>query len=99
VTGLDCRIGVPNGPLATDEELPKKVLDELTSPLFATGIGLLVIGIATPEYHAASNENRSKLDVAGISQNGRSRSGFLAKLVKFISDDSNVNVYEKDYTK
>src|SRR5690606_36710011 len=52
VTGLDCRVGFPNEHLAKNEELPKKVFDELMSPLFAAGIGLLIKGIETAEYHS-----------------------------------------------
>src|SRR5690606_16298807 len=100
VTGLDCRIGFPNEHLAKNEELPKKVFDELKSPLYATGIGLLIKGIETAEYNNAdSKEKAGKADVAGITEVGRKHFGFLDRLVKFISDDSNVNVDDKDYTR
>lgn len=45
VTGLDCRIGYPNEHLAKNEVLAKNIYDELKSPLYATGIGLLIKGI------------------------------------------------------
>ena len=50
VTGLDCRVGYPNEHLAKNEVLPKNVYDELQSPVFATGIGLLIKGIQKMEY-------------------------------------------------
>ena len=50
VTGLDCRIGYPNEHLAKNEVLPKNVYEELQSPMFATGIGLLIKGIQKMEY-------------------------------------------------
>src|ERR1700712_1250859 len=50
VTGLDCRIGYPNEHLAKNEVLPKPTYEELQSPMFATGIGLLIKGIQKMEY-------------------------------------------------
>jgi len=50
VTGLDCRVGYPNEHLAKNEELPKNIYEELQSPTFATGIGLLIKGIQKMEY-------------------------------------------------
>ena len=51
VTGLDCRVGYPNEHLAKNELLPKNVYEELQSPTFATGIGLLIKGIQKMEYN------------------------------------------------
>ena len=50
VTGLDCRVGYPNEHLAKNELLPKNVYEEMQSPTFATGIGLLIKGIQKMEY-------------------------------------------------
>lgn len=52
VTGLDCRVGYPNEHLAKNELLPKNIYDELKSPLFATGIGLLIKGIQKGEQQS-----------------------------------------------
>jgi len=49
VTGLDSRIGYPNEHLAKNEILPKSVYDEFKSPMYATGIGLLIKGIQKAE--------------------------------------------------
>src|SRR6476469_8339671 len=49
VTGLDCRIGYPNEHLAKNEVLAKNVYDDLKSPMYATGIGLLIKGICKAE--------------------------------------------------
>jgi cell division protein FtsA len=49
VTGLDSRIGYPNEHLAKNDVLPKNVYDELKSPMYATGIGLLIKGIQKAE--------------------------------------------------
>jgi cell division protein FtsA len=40
VTGMDVRIGYPN------EHLAKGTIEELTSPMYATGIGLVIEGIS-----------------------------------------------------
>ena len=45
VTGLDCRVGYPNEHLAKNETLPKNVYEDLKSPMYATGIGLLIKGV------------------------------------------------------
>lgn len=52
ITGIDCRIGYPNEHLAKNEVLPKNIYDELTSPMYATGIGLLIKGILAEEEEA-----------------------------------------------
>jgi len=49
VTGLDCRVGYPNEHLAKNDVLPKNIYEELQSPTFATGIGLLIKGIQKME--------------------------------------------------
>lgn len=51
VTGLDCRVGFPNEHLAKNETLPKNVYEDLQSPTYATGIGLLIKGIQKMEYY------------------------------------------------
>src|SRR5690606_21109535 len=49
ITGIDCRIGFPNEHLAKNDELPKNVFDDLKSPQYATGIGLLIKGVEEEE--------------------------------------------------
>jgi len=97
VTGLDCRVGFPNEHLAKNEELPKKVFDELKSPLYATGIGLLIKGIENAEYSEEVEKGKEK-PIKVAAEAGKSRFGFLDHIVKFISDD-NVNVDDRDYTR
>lgn len=45
ITGMDTRIGFPNEHLAHDSD------EELSSPIFATGVGLLMSGIEDLEKH------------------------------------------------
>lgn len=95
VTGLECRIGFPNEHLAKNGELPKKIFDELKSPLFATGIGLLIKGIEATEYEDESNTEREQTTKT-VTSAGKARFGFLDRLKTFINDD-NVNVDDNDY--
>lgn len=95
VTGLECRIGFPNEHLAKNGELPKKVFDELKSPLFATGIGLLIKGIEATEYEDESTAERQQTTKT-VTSAGKARFGFLDRLKTFINDD-NVNVDDNDY--
>jgi cell division protein FtsA len=95
VTGLECRVGFPNEHLAKNEELPKKIFDELKSPLFATGIGLLIKGIEATEYEDESNVAKQQTTKT-VTDDGKLRFGFLDRLKTFISDD-NVNVDDNDY--
>ena len=95
VTGLECRVGFPNEHLAKNEELPKKIFDELKSPLYATSIGLLIKGIEANEYEDESKEDKEET-TKKVANEGRIRFGLLDTLKKFISDDS-MNVEDNDY--
>lgn len=98
VTGLECRIGFPNEHLAKNAELPKKSFDDLKSPLYATGIGLLIKGIEAAEY--VEEESKSgKTTIKKVTEKGKSRFGLLEKLVRFINDDGLMDVDDKEYTR
>jgi cell division protein FtsA len=92
VTGLDCRVGYPNEHLAKNELLPKNVYEELQSPTFATGIGLLIKGIQKMEYndHAPATED---VKVTKTKYTEDKKFGLLGKLLesgkRFIKDDIN----------
>ena len=45
ITGMDTRIGYPNEHLAGDSE------EEIASPLYATGVGLLMSAVASDAKH------------------------------------------------
>lgn len=98
VTGLDSRIGYPNEHLAKNEVLPKNVYDELKSPMFATGIGLLIKGIQKAEEVA---ESSTKATVVGEKPKPAEKSkkafGLFDKILqsgaKFIKDD----IKDEDY--
>lgn len=97
VTGLDCRIGYPNEHLAKNEELPKQTFEELKSPLYATGIGLLIKGIEAVEYENESNLKKHE-STRTIATERKSRFGILDMLTRLVND-GNMNVEDNDYIK
>lgn len=98
MTGIDCRIGYPNEYLAKTDSINKQVFDELKSPLYATGIGLLIKGIQSIEEDEATNNEESvrKLEKRGevkdIVEKQQKREGWLKKLLtEFINDNTNID--------
>ncbi|MFM7017075.1 MAG: cell division protein FtsA [Bacteroidota bacterium] len=51
ITGMDTRIGYPNEHLG-------KGFDEVKSPMYATGVGLVIKGLQDAEYLAAKNKHK-----------------------------------------
>ncbi|MGB4775611.1 MAG: cell division protein FtsA [Daejeonella sp.] len=98
VTGLDCRVGYPNEHLAKNEVLPKNIYDDLKSPMFATGIGLLIKGIQKAELLEISSK-RSTAPVEKSQPDGKAKKSFglfdklLQTGAKFIKDD----IKDEDY--
>src|ERR1700743_2796330 len=99
VTGLDCRVGFPNEHLAKNEVLPKNIYEELQSPMFATGIGLLIKGIQKMEYNAVPHEVEDKKKVDKTKFAEERKGGLFAKILegskKFIKDD----IKDEDFLK
>ncbi|HEY0669606.1 MAG TPA: cell division protein FtsA [Sphingobacteriaceae bacterium] len=99
VTGLDCRVGYPNEHLAKNEVLPKNTFDDLKSPLYATGIGLLIKGIQKTEYMMEMTKSPGVLieKVSEADKNKKGGFGLFDKLLKkgasFIKDD----IKDEDY--
>ncbi|MFD2866164.1 cell division protein FtsA [Mucilaginibacter antarcticus] len=98
VTGLDCRIGYPNEHLAKNEHLPKNIYEELQSPTFATGIGLLIKGIQKMEYNGVM---AAPVEVKEIKDKytEEKKFGLFGKILesgkKFIKDD----ITDEDFLK
>ena len=98
VTGIDSRVGYPNEHLAKNEVLPKNVYDELKSPMFATGIGLLIKGVHHAEditemiKHSGGHPDRIQ-----TTEKAKKSFGLFEKLLqtgaKFIKDD----IKDEDY--
>jgi len=98
VTGLDCRVGYPTEHLAKNEVLPKGTYEELQSPTFATGIGLLIKGIQKMEYMneavpAEVKTAKPKFDTK--SKEGGLLDRLLKKSITFIKDD----IKDEDFLK
>jgi len=98
VTGLDCRVGYPNEHLAKNEVLPKNVYEEMQSPAFATGIGLLIKGIQKMEYDEAGPAS-VEVKVEKAKYTDDRKFGLLGKILesgkKFIKDD----IKDEDFLK
>lgn len=99
VTGLDSRIGYPNEHLAKNDVLPKNVYDELKSPMYATGIGLLIKGIQKAELVEESVVSvGAPVEKAKVAQKPKKGQGMfewiLQSSTKFIKDD----IKDEDYT-
>jgi len=81
VTGMDTRIGYPN------EHLAKGNAEELTSPMYATGVGLVIKGFETIGQKQLSNTG----EVVGHSK--KDKGGFFEKIMnvgqKFFEDNEN----------
>ena len=98
VTGLDSRVGYPNEHLAKNDVLPKNIYDELKSPMFATGIGLLIKGIQKAELLEDSSK-RSGFSPEKVQSPEKSKKslGLFEKILqsgaKFIKDD----IKDEDY--
>ena len=79
VTGMDTRIGYPN------EHLAKGNAEELTSPLFATGVGLVIKGYESIKTKNASNTGEV------VSHSKKNKGGFFDKIMnvgqKFFEDN------------
>lgn len=100
VTGLDCRIGYPNEHLAKNEVLPKPTYEELQSPMFATGIGLLIKGIQKMEYEMeGQTPTAASIKPEKPKYADERRMGLFGKLLetgkKFIKDD----IKDEDFLK
>ena len=92
ITGMDTRIGYPNEHLAND------VSEELASPMYATGIGLVIEGAdrylqevskyMTEDTHVAAESSEEDDDDEYDYDDGASRpSSFLKKIQDFFEKD------------
>ncbi len=88
ITGFDCRVGYPTEHLAKNEALPKNVYEDLKSPMYATGIGLLMKGIQKIEDEMLKD---SVSKPTKISTEPTKSKGLFASIIegskKFIKDD------------
>ncbi|MCB9335634.1 MAG: cell division protein FtsA [Flavobacteriales bacterium] len=81
VTGMDTRIGYPN------EHLAKGNSEEITSPMYATGVGLVIKGFEALQHKKSSNTGEV------VSHSKKDKGGFFDKILgatqKFFEDGEN----------
>ena len=78
VTGMDCRIGYPN------EHLAKVPTQELISPMFSTGVGLVIKGY---ENDRNSSNNETAEDRVINNREQRAGIGFLKKIKDWFENE------------
>ncbi|GAP42482.1 cell division protein FtsA [Lentimicrobium saccharophilum] len=77
ITGMDTRIGYPN------EHLAPGVPEEMASPMYATGIGLVIIGLQRLEKESLKTEKPAQ------KPKKPPRGSFLDIIKKFFEEDGN----------
>lgn len=75
ITGMDTRIGYPNEHLSTNTNI------NITSPLFATGVGLVAKGFEQFEKYKATQE------VSARNHSEKTQGGFFKKVLTFFEDN------------
>jgi len=96
ITGINCRVGYPNEYLAKTDDLDRRTLEELKSPMYATSVGLLIRGVQIVEEEEANSQEPEpkksrKERMKDIAEKSRKKeSWFERTLWKFIKDDSNI---------
>ncbi|MFP5470081.1 MAG: cell division protein FtsA [Bacteroidia bacterium] len=75
VTGMDARIGLPT------EQLGKNTIENITTPTYATGVGLVIKGFETLERQRVEQSNPNK-------EKQRPKSNFFEKIVKGFFDEN-----------
>ncbi len=87
MTGMDTRIGFPN------EHLDPNTPDEMGSPMYATGIGLVIEGLDRFEKNQVREEKQSgektddKRKKKKTEQKPKRQGSFLKKIQEFFEDD------------
>jgi len=81
MTGMDTRIGYPNEHLAQD------VSDEMASPMYATGIGLVIEGVARWDRDKDTPKNGDKKKGKDKDKKGPKRPSFLKQIQDWFERD------------
>ncbi len=79
ITGMDTRVGYPNEHLAKGNE-------DVTSPLFATSVGLVMKGVQMVEKYSQKPVVEATTTIKGHSK--EKSTGFFDKIKKFFDEDS-----------
>lgn len=81
ITGMDARIGYPNEHLSSNTNI------NVTSPMFATGVGLVAKGFETFEKERQKTTNRNTINTRQHSQTTKNKTGFLDKIKNWFDDN------------
>lgn len=81
MTGMDTRIGYPN------EHLAPGTPEEMASPMYSTGIGLVIIGLKRYEKELMKNEKGEKIEKKPKGEKKPPTKSFLDKIKKFFEED------------
>lgn len=84
VTGLDARIGYPN------EHLAKGMVEEVKSPIYATGVGLVLRGLASERAYAGEVAY-----VEGDSRGKEKKSSFFSRVKEWLKDEVDVEDFKQ----
>lgn len=83
VTGLDARIGYPN------EHLAKGMVEEVKSPIYATGVGLVLRGLAADRVSGGDNTGKR------IKPSGEKGGGIFTQIKKWLKDEVDVEDFKQ----
>lgn len=92
MTGMNARVGYPN------EHLAKSNVEDVTSPLFATGVGLVIKGLEHLDRQKISHQPSEQVEetktaaITGHSEKGRVGNFFtraFSSVTEFLKDDEN----------
>ena len=83
VTGLDARIGYPN------EHLAKGMVEEVKSPIYATGVGLVLRGLAADRVSGGDNTGQR------TKPSGEKGGGIFTQIKKWLKDEVDVEDFKQ----
>ncbi|MDG1725210.1 MAG: cell division protein FtsA [Bacteroidia bacterium] len=83
VTGLDARIGYPN------EHLAKGMVEEVKSPIYATGVGLVLRGLAADRVSGGDNNDQR------LKPSGEKGGGIFTQIKKWLKDEVDVEDFKQ----
>ncbi len=82
VTGMDTRIGYPN------EHISKSIVDEIKSPMYATGVGLVIKGLnETSDIVIDETQEQQETDIKSTKKTGGFLGSWLEKGMAWLNDD------------
>jgi len=83
VTGLDARIGYPN------EHLAKGMVEEVKSPIYATGVGLVLRGLS------AERKNGGVLVDTASNVRAKDKTGIFSRIKEWLKDEVDVEDFKQ----